>query len=320
MSGTADYAIEPLDPARLADLAPLMKDAFGDTVDGGFFQWKYNDNPGGRAIGHIARHRPSGELAAFYGMIPELYRWGSERRRVYQSCDTMTHSGHRRKGLFQLLARHTYAGAQADDPGFSAFGFGGPTSTPGFVKMGWQVAFEVPYRFRPFPLTLLSSAASKRAKVRRLGQIDDQVVAMIRSNFAERAHGLEASDDFIRWRLANPLRRYQYWVDDDGAYAISYRNGDLLLVLDFWEASAGAGRHVWDAVRAESLSPRTKGVLTFAQPGTAYDRRLRDYGLLRNPFGRGPAADKIPFITLGDFPGESSFSDWSITPFDHDSF
>lgn len=320
MSGTADYAIEPLDPARLADLALLMKDAFGDTVDGGFFQWKYSDNPGGRAIGHIARHRQSGELAAFYGMIPERYRWGSVPRRVYQSCDTMTHSGHRRKGLFQSLARHTYAAAQVDDPGFCAIGFGGPTSTPGFLKMGWAVAFELPYRFRPYPLTLLPLASGKRARVRRLDTVDDGLVAMIRQSFADRRNGLEASDDFIRWRLANPLRSYQLWIDDDGAYAISYRSGDLLLLLDFWEVSAGAGRHVWDAVRAESLRPRTKGVLTFAQPVTAYDRRLRDYGLLRNPFGRGPAADKIPFITLGDFPGESSFSDWSITPFDHDSF
>ena len=75
MSGSDDYDVEPIDPARLSDLAPLMKDAFGDTVDGDFFRWKYCDNPGGRAIGHIARHRQSGELAAFYGMIPERYRW-----------------------------------------------------------------------------------------------------------------------------------------------------------------------------------------------------------------------------------------------------
>jgi hypothetical protein len=86
-------------------------------------------------------------------MIPEIYRWGIEQRRIYQSCDTMTHSGHRRKGLFQLLATRTYDEARAADPGFFAYGFGGPTSTPGFLKMGWRVELELPYLFQPFPLT-----------------------------------------------------------------------------------------------------------------------------------------------------------------------
>ena len=77
-------------------------------------------------------------------------RWCNERRCIYQSCDTLTNSGHRRKGLFQLLARHTYPAAQAADPCFSALGFGGPTSTPGFVKMGWQVASRSRTAFAPF--------------------------------------------------------------------------------------------------------------------------------------------------------------------------
>lgn len=320
MSGNSDYSVEPLDPARLADLAPLMKDAFGDTVDGSFFEWKYRDNPGGRAIGHVAHHRASGELAAFYGMIPEHYRHGASTRRIFQSCDTMTHSSHRRKGLFQLLARHTYAAAQAKDPEFCAFGFGGPTSTPGFVKMGWRVEFEISYRFRPFPLTLLPSAAGNCSSVRRPPALDRALVAMISSNFAGRGHGLAGGEDFIRWRLANPLRTYQYWVDDDGAYAIGYRKGELMLLLDFWEATRGAGRHVWEAVRVESLTPRTKGVLTFAQRGSPYDRLLRKYGLLRNSFGRGPAAERIPFITYGHPRADAGSNGWSITPFDHDSF
>ncbi len=318
MSG--DYLVEPLDRSRFSELAPLMKDAFGDEVDADYFEWKYWQNPSGPAIGNIARHRDSGELAAFYGMIPEIYRWGAERRRIYQSCDTMTHSRHRRKGLFQLLARETYAAAQSDDPAFCAFGFGGPTSTPGFLKMGWRIAFGIPYRFRPFPLTLLPAVGSAKGKVRRLEQPDDALVAMICKSSAGRTNSVEMSEPFVRWRLANPLRCYQLWVDDgNGAYAISYRSGNLLLLLDFWEESRGRGRNVWNAIRAESLSPKTKGVLTFAQAGSDYDVRLRSYGFLRNPFSRGPAAGTIPFITFGGCPDDGPEA-WSITPLDHDSY
>ena len=115
MSG--EYRIEPISEGRFPSLIPLMHDAFGDNVDVEFFRWKYFKNPAGPVIGNIALAENS-EVAAFYGMIPEVYRWGGETLRLYQSCDTMTHSRHRRKGLFQRLALQTYAEGAAADPNF----------------------------------------------------------------------------------------------------------------------------------------------------------------------------------------------------------
>jgi hypothetical protein len=317
---SADYVVEPLSAETFAELAPLMQDAFGDTVESAFFNWKYLDNPAGPAIGNIARAGPGGEVAAFYGMIPEIYRWGSEVHRIYQSCDTMTHSRHRRRGLFRLLALETYQTAKAVYPHFFAYGFGGPTSTPGFLKMDWRIEFEISHLFRPFPLTMLPAWRGSVGKVRSLAAPTDELVEMIRASAAGQSNSIEKSEAFIRWRLGNPLRRYEYLVDDAGAYAIYYRAGGIQVLFDFWEREPGVGTAVWNALRRASLSPRTKGILTFAQRGTALEQRLKRYGFVRNPFNRGPGAGTIPFITFGECPGGWRAENWSITPFDHDSY
>ena len=317
---SVDYVVEPLTAATFSELAPLMQDAFGDTVDSSFFNWKYLDNPAGPALGNIARAGPGGEVAAFYGMIPENYRWGKHTNRIYQSCDTMTHSRHRRRGLFRLLALETYRAAETADPRFFAYGFGGPTSTPGFLKMDWRIEFELNHFFRPYPLTLLPGRRRHARKVRRLDGPTDELVAMIRASSAGDVNSIDKTDAFIRWRLANPRRRYEYLLDDAGAYAIYYRAGGILFLFDFWEREPDVGAVVWNELRRASLSPRSKGVLTFAQRGTGLQKRLKRYGFIRNPFRRGPGADTIPFITYGESPCGRGPESWSITPFDHDSY
>jgi hypothetical protein len=316
----SDYDVERLTSDTFAELAPLMLDAFGDTVDRSYFDWKYLQNPAGEAIGHIAPAPGSGEIAAFYGMIPEICRWGTEQRRIYQSCDTMTHSGHRRKGLFQLLATRTYDEARAADPGFFAYGFGGPTSTPGFLKMGWRVELELPYLFQPFPLTRLRRFGGRANAAEAPSAPHKRLVEMIVESAGERIATIDKNEAFVRWRLANPLRRYEYRFDPAGAYVIFTRSARFLFLFDFWERSPGLGGNVSDALRRASLEPGCKGILTFCQRGTADWRRLKRYGFLRNPFRRGPAAGTIPFITYGGPAIAADGQRWTITPFDHDSY
>jgi hypothetical protein len=314
----SDYRVEPITAERFPSLIPLMQDAFGDEVDVEFFRWKYFKNPAGPVIGNIALAEDS-EVAAFYGMIPEIYRWGSNSLRLYQSCDTMTHSRHRRKGLFQRLALQTYAEGAAADPNFCAIGFGGETSTPGFVKMNWRIEFDIPYLFKPRLLNFTSRW--------RLGppcgvtdELTDDLVSLIMQNEARRSYSKVLDEPFIRWRLANPMHAYRYAVDPGNGYAIFYRSGDLLSVFDFWEASPGVGGRAMAALIKASSGSGIRGCLTFCQNGSPLYEQLRRYGFLRNPFGRGPASATIPFITYGDFPHGSGPESWAITPFDHDSF
>ena len=307
-----EYAVEQLTAAHFLELVPLMRDAFGTSAQPDYFRWKYLDNPAGPAIGTITRHRPSGAIAAFYGMIPEWCRYDGERRLIHQSCDTMTHSAHRRQGLFQALALETYAAAKAVDPAFAAFGFGGPTSTPGFLKMGWRITAAVPYVFRPFPLTLLPQTQGHAEEVEILAAPDQRLLDRMASE--EKGAHVERSAEFLRWRLANPLREYIILRDRD-AYAVVTRAGDLLFVIDYRQEDGRAGRNVRAALRALSLRPRSKGLLSFCQPGSELHGQLRSAGFLRNPLPRGPASGSIPLITYADVP-----SRWAVGPLDHDSY
>ena len=96
----SDYKFEKLDSTRFDVLIPLMQDCFGMETSVDYFKWKFMENPAGHFVGFIATHEETGEVAAYYGVIPEDYLIKGEHRKIYQSCDTMTHSRHRRKGLF----------------------------------------------------------------------------------------------------------------------------------------------------------------------------------------------------------------------------
>jgi hypothetical protein len=140
-----EYTIKKVEAADFNLLIPLMQNCFGMNVDIDYFRWKYIDNPAGQFLGFIAVDS-KGEVGAYYGVIPELYAIHGEEKKIYQSCDTMTHSAHRRKGLFQMLAKHCY-NYLAERNELFVIGFGGGQSTPGFLKFGWKHIFDIHYYF-----------------------------------------------------------------------------------------------------------------------------------------------------------------------------
>lgn len=309
------YTIEPLTPEVFPQLAPLMADAFGGRPATGLFDWKYLRNPAGHAIGYVARSA-LGELAAFYGMIPERFRWGQSEHRIYQSCDTMTHSRHRRKGLFQWLAQETYAAAKSVDSGFFAIGFSGATSTPGFYKMGWTSPFEVPHRFKPRLLAQLGGGSGPEKREAMPANLPD----LMRQREATRPCSRVFYPEYVEWRLSMPAANYAF-LADEGAYAVFRQGSGFVHLLDFWEAEHGAGRGVMRALNREASAPGSKGLLTACQAGGDLDLLLRRYAYLANPFRRGPASHRTPFIVYGKPPVQAAATvqGWQITSIDFDS-
>ena len=101
-----NYSIKKIEKDNFHLLIPLMKDSFGMDVNVDYFIWKYLKNPSGDFIGFVAEDE-FGEIGAYYGVIPEMFWVHGEKKTIFQSCDTMTHSNHRRRGLFKMLALHT---------------------------------------------------------------------------------------------------------------------------------------------------------------------------------------------------------------------
>jgi hypothetical protein len=320
---SARYRSEAIAPETFDVLVPLMKDAFGADVDVGYFDWKYRQNPAGPAIGRIAIAADTGEIAAFYGMIPESYRMGAERVRVYQSCDTMTHTRHRRQGLFNRLALETYDEALKADPKFLAIGFSGPASTPGFMKMKWNVAAEIPSLFKPRILCWLGALGGGAKDVETSNQLAQSVVELMQANERGRENSKVYDAAFLQWRLRNPRRNYTFLHDPGNAYAIVSANERFLFLFDFWERTPKSGKAVMRQVQAMAAKPGSKGLLTFCQRGSTLERTAMRYGFLRNDFGRGPASFRTPFITFGGERGDARMRTagvWDISPIDHDSY
>ena len=133
----SEYRIELLNDANFADLLPIYNDAVGNDIDLITLQQKFNTQyTGFKNVGFIA-YSPQNEPAAFYGVLPCWMEYEGEKILVAQSGNTMTHTKHRRKNLFVILAEATYSYCKTIGVQM-VFGFPNEFSYPGFVKkLNW---------------------------------------------------------------------------------------------------------------------------------------------------------------------------------------
>lgn len=132
-----EYRIERLSRENIRHLVPLYADVFHRSVSLAFLLAKYNtQSVGVEFVGYVA-FTEDNNPAGYYGVIPCYFQLQERVIVAAQSADTMTHPQHRKKGLFQLLATHTYDLARKLKIEF-IFGFPNQNSLPGFVKLNWQ--------------------------------------------------------------------------------------------------------------------------------------------------------------------------------------
>ncbi len=323
-----DYKIERLEPERFERLIPLMCNCFGIEVDIDYFKWKFLQNPAGRFIGFVAISN-SGEYAAYYGVIPELYQIGNEKRIIYQSCDTMTHSSHRRKGLFQKLASACYQHLQSQNALF-VIGFSGEHSTPGFLKFGWRHIFDMTYLFRPFPLSLISYLKHLiiPQETHRIEDLADcnEIIDLIKEPKVKNSQVMYK--EFMDWRLSNPLIKYSKKVIVETSsgkpegYFVYYLMKNKIILFDYLVNSAGALVKMISFFDSYVIKERFLGIVSFAQPETPFSDELRSNGFWVNSTRIGPLGKRVPFIIYAienEMEQFKSPAQWEITPLCHDA-
>lgn len=318
----SEYTIRKLGNDEFHLLLPLMTDCFGMEVNVQYFQWKFVDNPAGFVEGYIAVAQ-DGEIAAYYGVIPELYSIAGKQTVIYQSCDTMTHSKHRRKGLFQKLALHCYEALRAADKLF-VIGFGGGQSTPGFLKFGWKQVFDMRYYFYPRQLAWRNTAY-RQEHVRGISDPVELEELISRSNAGSKVHSHKNAAIF-RWRTANPKHDYKLIAhsspDTTDGYACYYTEGDKVILFDFFFESNVAGKALTASLKKVMKQEGCKGILSFTQENSALSAMLRKLGFISNPFSKGPLSTRVPFIFYAGEKQLQEYADarsWTIGSFDHDA-
>jgi len=132
----SDYKLVQLDVDTLKYLPQLYESVYKKRSPANFFQLKYDTQyTGQQYLGYFAFWEDM--PVAFYGVIPVKFLIRNETVLGAQSCDTMTHSSHRKKGLFIKLAKMTFDLAKEKNIHF-IFGFPNKNSYTGFVeKLGF---------------------------------------------------------------------------------------------------------------------------------------------------------------------------------------
>jgi hypothetical protein len=320
----SNYTIRKLQYNEFELLIPLMKDCFGMDVNINYFDWKFTKNPAGFVEGFIALS-DEGEVAAYYGVIPELYSINGQQKIIFQSCDTMTHSNHRRKGLFQKLALYCYESLRNENKLF-VIGFGGGQSTPGFLKFGWQKIFDVKNYFYPYLFSVLRIPSNTKNIVEITDNKEIEKL-ILNSNSSSPIHSVKSLQQF-NWRLSNPLNNYKVIAFKNGdnsdydSYLVYYISGDKIILFDFYFSNKKVAKLLIGNVKNILFKNKLKGILCFCQTDSDYAKMIAQIGFVSNPFNKGPLSEKTPFIFYSTEPIMNTNNNpkhWNIISFDHDA-
>ena len=315
------YSIHKLKINEFELLIPLIKNCFGMDVDIHYFEWKFLKNPVGFVEGYYAKSS-NGDIAAYYGVIPQLYSIVGKERIIYQSCDTMTHSEHRRKGLFQKLANHCYEELKKSGNLF-VIGFSGEQSTPGFIKFGWKNVFTIRNYF--FPKLLQTFFSSKSESVTIIENTKSIEHLTIKSNSNTTIHSVKRADIY-QWRISNPLSKYTVIGtkgnnDQYDSYLTFIRQEKKIILFDLHITDKKSERDLFNYLISQ-IKKNHLGIIAFTQGNTDLSKLLRKRWFMINPFPFGPLSKSTPFIFLAENHELINYNHsekWCVNAYDHDS-
>ena len=313
-----EYSIERLSSDKFDVLFPLMKDCFGTDGNMDYFRWKFLENPVGEFTAFVAVHNESKEVVSFYGIIPELYNVKGIDRILFQTVDGMTHSKHRRKGLFQMLALHCYEYLKKED-NFFVFGFGGVQSTPALCQLGWRKIFDMRYLFIP---NIRCTSSRNLLNDSNFKEVDATKVFHLTQKKPQYAVNSIRTIEQFQWRLSNPLNPCKIIDYKGDGYVAFYTLGDKLFLFDYYFSSKLTAKELINYLKAVVKNNSLKGIITISKNSSDAMKELKKLGFWMNPFSFGPLNVRIPFIYYTDQATMEILSNeslWNISPYEHDA-
>jgi len=309
-------------------LEEMFEKCFDAKSTVGYFDWKYKLNPAGKAIAFVAKH--NGQIAAFYGVIPEYYIMNGKKELIYQSMDTMTHPDFQRKGLFTNLANQTYDHIRASKGKLTVLGFPGEISYPGFIKkLDWSTLIEHKYQFTNEHLFKFRNLGNKisRFKIKPVQSFDEEFDQYFRNKvYGHKPISKYLDQAILNWKICDsPMMKYKVVkISEDNEikgfviYRIDEKNRIFLVCIDFI-----VSKHITDFITSvcrylfSKLHP--KAIYTFQSSTNSINEGLRRNGFINNPFSKGPFSYRTPLIIYGDRQVDKinvfDVKNWDIQPY-----
>lgn len=315
---------------NLSRLSEMFKLCLNRHVDESYFVWKYKNNPAGEVIAFEAVEGDT--IAAFYGVIPEIYLVNGQEFTVYQSMDTMTHPDFQKRGLFTKLANMTYEHIIQNRGVVHILGVPGSNSFYGFVnKLGWKNINNFKYIFYPRLFCSFRNLFSHSKKIEFELITDDknEIIQYLEGETRIVNDLIQPKLDskVFEWKvICHPFKQYQVVkikiasnvvgvcicsIDDSGYIKIEYLEysesnlNDLFKVLPKFLFKMNKNAqfiYAW-----EPITPILK---------EAYKKS----GFLKNPFKKGLFSYKVPFITYSNAPEINNKNWFDINSFDIQAF
>jgi len=295
-----------------------------------FFRWKHLENPFGRSFALLGE--ADGRLVGFRAFMRWRLSAAGTPVLAVRAVDTATHPDYQGRGIFSTLTRRSLEALR--DEADLVFNTPNEKSLPGYLKMGWQIAGNVPVRVRvrrPFrfvrrirslheeidvPLEKPPISAATAADVLAgEGSLPD---LLLRTSSPDRRLATQRDLEYLRWRYgAAPLLDYRV-VEESS-------NGRLNGVAIFRVRPRG---RLWESTIAEVLvAPGDRGTAAkllasvrdacpvdhltcFFPADAAAARAARWHGYLRVPFGMTLAVNPL---SPGSDPDPRHLSSWALS-------
>lgn len=195
-------------------IVQLLKASLGDVSSEksvAYWNWKHVNNPFGPSPVLVAEE--GGVLIGVRALMRWDWQEGTQVYRALRAVDTATHPEHQGKGIFKKLTLQLVEAATHEGYDF-IFNSPNTQSTPGYLKMGWEVWGKMPLWVRP----LLSFQSYQPAVFERYHQVLLQADLSSMPVPVTTSGGMHTalSPGFFQWRYQQcPVKKYGlYRVQD----------------------------------------------------------------------------------------------------------
>lgn len=311
----------------LSQQRELFEDAFPEHVgtpatSTEHYEWKFHGSPFSPPSYEYSAIEGS-RMLGYYAAIPYPYQIGERTMVAGMVCDVMTHSEARGRGVFTELGRFALSKMEAANLDFVTGYPIRPEVMGGHLRVGWQVAFDLPMFLRP----LKASAIAKSKRVSWLAPVANVGIAIYQALLAPRPtadeyqsrrgsprellhsapfetflenwsatveNHLVKSAEFYDWRLSAPGTQYHAFLvyrNDAVVAAAVGREARLhgipsfaLLDVMVLKGDESALPTLYHDVDGEARRRGAEAIVTMMSGQRAREYRLTRFGFLKSPF------------------------------------
>jgi GNAT superfamily N-acetyltransferase len=311
MTISCDITIVPSSSERRGEIAELLNVCLGPKLtgqrDADYWAWKHERNPFGPSILLLAE--TDGRLVGVRAFLRWRLGCGGQVFEAAKPVDTVTHPDFQGRGIFTRLTSEACEVARQAGVRL-LFNTPNQNSLPGYLKMGWQRAAELPLSFKLLrPARAVWHAAHWKLRpgqvppaetyfheppttaAETLERLEAEIGPLLAKPATAARLATARSLDFLRWRYASHphIAYFAETVLHDGHaagvlfYRTNFRSGLREIMID--DVLAGDESPTLTTELLGKLTRRTRAdyLVAHAADGTSLADALRRFGFRRFP-------------------------------------